>query len=145
MTTLRNTIVNTAQTCADIPTPDPVASSGMPGDICAVDADCKNNFKCQSKVCRNTAQQAGFACTADTECDLGFWCDTVTTQKCVAVVAPGGACTNTGQPSTMMSQCGYYSYCLNSICVPLYSQKNGYVIPQGVPAVTMPQICASGF
>jgi hypothetical protein len=104
---LRNTIVNTAQTCAEI-TPNPVVTySGMPGDICAADTDCKNGFKCQSKACRNTAQQAGFTCATDLDCDLGFWCDTAATKKCVAVVAPGGACTNAGSPSTMISQCGF--------------------------------------
>lgn len=140
-------------TCATVdPTPTPTpAGSIQPGDTCAADADCRQGaggavFKCTSKACSSTTQVADAVCATNSDCNVGFYCNAL---KCAAVVAPGGTCTPGATATSLVPQCGYNSYCLSngatppvSVCVPLYSQANGFAIPAGVQ---MPQICKSGY
>lgn len=68
ITALKNTIVTTAQTCADNVIPDPVKPSGISGDSCSVDDDCKGTagFTCVSGACNNKAIVVGTtACATD--------------------------------------------------------------------------------
>lgn len=124
MAQLKNGITTNALTCTAIPEPAPVTYSGISGDACSANTDCKDEgFTCSSGACRNSAAKADATCAGDRNCDLGFWCNA---GKCAAVVAPGGACTAGATPTTFVSQCGFQAYCLNNVCVNLYSQAIGY-------------------
>lgn len=131
----------------DAPNPQPL-NSGI-GEICKVVGDCKKvttGAQCTSGVCRSSNALAG-VCASDNDCDLGMFCAGAT--GCQKTIAPGQPCTLTMTPNQWASECGFSSYCLqspgaaNPVCVPFYSQPNGYVLPTG--AANINQICQSGF
>lgn len=126
-------------TCAaNGPAPGPYTPKGLSGDRCSKDTDCKTaGFTCKSNACRNAAAVKDAVCAAHSDCDVGFYCNNL---KCAAVIAPGAACTATTQGFD--AQCGFGSYCLNSVCAPLYSQAIGTVIPG---ATNIAQVCATGY
>lgn len=123
-------IANTS--CANNPKPTPI-NSLAPGDYCntANGDQCANaQTTCQSSVC-TTTNKIGGACTLDSDCPVGGYCNIAGDKTCTAIVAPGGACTPLQSVSTLASQCGFGAYCVNSKCTLIYSIASGQ--DTGVP------------
>ena len=112
----------------------PVGQCGPPqayaadGEDCVGVTDCKTTgstsatVKCTDRKCTGYLS-AGQACTATTDCQVGYWCDTTALSPVCTAVSNSGVCTPFAVPGT--SSCENNMTCIDKKCVTLGDAKGG--------------------